>query len=83
MNLLTRQEGLKYRLEGRLLYLETPVSESNCSWSVFDITGAEKCNGKFTSDSQNVIDISALQPGVYEVCLMDGVKLRSARFRLN
>ena len=82
MNLLTRQEGLKYRLEGRMLHLET-VAASNCSWSVFDITGAEKCNGKFTSDSESVIDISALPAGVYEVCVMDGVKLRSARFRLS
>lgn len=83
MNLLTRQEGLKYRLEGRMLHLETALAGSNCSWSVFDITGTEKCNGKFTGDSESVIDISALPAGVYEVCLMDGVKLRSARFRLS
>jgi hypothetical protein len=83
MNLLTKQEGLNYRLEGRLLHLEPPVSIRNCSWSVFDISGAEKCNGRFLTDADNVIDISALSPGVYEVCLMDGEKLRSARFRLN
>jgi hypothetical protein len=56
---------------------------SNCSWSVFDISGVEKCNGRFTNEDESVIDISCLTPGVYEVCLMDGEKLRSARFRLN
>ncbi len=83
MNLLTKQEGLNYRLEGRFLHLEPPVSVRNCSWSVFDIGGTEKCNGRFLTDADSVIDISALTPGVYEVCLMDGEKLRSARFRLN
>ena len=66
-----------------MLHLELPISVSDCSWSVFDISGVEKCNGLFISDAESVIDISALSPGVYEVCLMDGEKLRSARFRLN
>lgn len=83
MNLLTKQEGLNYRLEGRMLHLEPPIPIENCSWSVFDISGTEKCNGRFGAASESVIDISFLTPGVYEVCLMDGVKLRSARFRLN
>lgn len=83
MNLLTRQEGLNYRLEGKMLHLEPPLSVRNCSWSVFDISGTEKCNGKFNGSDESVIDISCLSPGVYEVCLMDGEKLRSARFRLN
>jgi len=83
MNLLTKQEGLNYRLEGRLLHLEPPVSVRNSSWSVFDITGVEKCTGRFLTDADSVIDVAALNPGVYEVCLMDGEKLRSARFRLS
>lgn len=83
MNLLARQEGLNYRLEGKMLHLEPPVSVRDCSWSVFDITGVEKCNGRFNGEDASVIDVSELAPGVYEVCLMDGDKLRSARFRLN
>jgi hypothetical protein len=83
MNLLTKQEGLNYRLEGRHLHLEPPVPVRNCSWSIFDISGTEKCNGRFLSDAESVIDITCLAPGVYEVCLMDGEKLRTARFRLN
>jgi len=82
MNLLTRQEGLNYRLEGKLLHLEPPTSVKDCSWSVFDITGTEKFNGKFTGEVESVVDVSSLKPGVYEICLMDGERLRSARFRV-
>lgn len=83
MNLLSKYEGLNYRLEGKMLHLVPSLPVRNCSWSVFDINGAEQCTGKFATDAESVIDISALTPGVYEICLMDGERLRSARFRLN
>ena len=82
MNLLTRQEGLNYRLEGKTLHLEPPTSVKMCSWSIFDIGGTEKCNGKYDCVASDPIDVTCLSPGVYEVCLMDGEKLRTARFRV-
>lgn len=82
MNLLTKQEGINYRLEGRMLHLESSETSNACSWSIFDISGAEKCNGKFGAREEKNIDVACLHPGVYEVCLMDGVKLRTARFKV-
>lgn len=82
MNLLTKQEGLNYRIEGKTLILEHSGHAKIRSWSIFDISGAEKCNGKFAEVDPNTIDITCLAPGVYEVCLMDDEKLRSARFKI-
>jgi hypothetical protein len=82
MNLLSKQEGLKYRLEGKILHVEPCPNTKECSWSVFDITGSEKCNGKLNASTGPVINLGILESGVYEICLMDGVRLRAARFRL-
>jgi len=82
MNLLEMQEGLIFRLEAKMLHLEHSGAPKMRSWSVFDISGTEKCNGKFSPHEQNSIDISSLNPGVYEVCLMDEEILRSAIFKL-
>lgn len=82
MNLLSKQEGLKYRIEGKILHVEPCPNAKECSWSVFDITGSEKCNGKLSASSGPIIDLSMLTPGVYEICVMDGVRLRTARFRI-
>ena len=83
MNLLSKQEVLKYRIEGKILHVEPCPNAKECSWSVFDITGSEKCNGKLNITTVPVINLNNLPSGVYEICLMDGVRLRTARFRLS
>lgn len=82
MNLLSKQEGLKYHLEGKILHVEPCPNAKECTWSVFDISGSEKCSGKLNRQTGPVIDLNCLPAGVYEICLMDGVRLRTARFRL-
>jgi len=82
MNLLKKHERLNFRLEAKMLHLEHFGALQMRSWSVFDISGAERCNEKFSPNQQNSIDISSLIPRVYEVCLMDEEILPSARFKL-
>lgn len=69
-------------MNGNDLLLDYEKQTEKCSWSIFDVSGMEKCTGMINGKPPHRIPVDCLSPDLYQLCVIDGDQLHNTRFKV-
>ncbi|GAB4140055.1 MAG: hypothetical protein Fur0041_15240 [Bacteroidia bacterium] len=65
--------------EIRLLFRK---QSGRCIWSLFDEGGTEIKTGTLSDGEIHLIPVSGIDPGIYQICVIDGDKLHKSNISI-